>query len=107
MDLHPAIQAYFDADRRHDCRALTEAFGPDANVADEGRIHMGRDAIGVWWSETKAQYGVVLEPLEVSQSTGAIVVRTRASGNFPGSPTTLNFSFQVAGERIAALEIRA
>ena len=107
MDLHPAIQTYFHADRRRDRDALTEAFAPDASVSDEGRTHEGREAIGAWWSETKAQYEPVLEPLEATRADGVIAVRTRVSGNFPGSPVTLTFAFQVAGERITALEIGA
>lgn len=107
MDLHPAIQTYFDADRRRDRDALTEAFRPDATVADEGRTYEGRDAIGAWWSETKAQYEAVLKPLEATRADDAIVVRTRVSGNFPGSPATLTFAFRMAGERIKALEIAA
>lgn len=107
MDLHPAIQSYFDADRRRDRDALTLAFRPDATVADEGRTHEGRDAIGAWWSETKAQYEADLEPQKATRADGATVVRTRVSGNFPGSPATLTFAFEVAGDRIKGLEIGA
>lgn len=107
MDLHPAIQTYFDADRRRDRDALTKAFCPDGTVADESRAYEGRDAIGAWWSETKAQYEATLEPLEAMRADGATTVRARVSGSFPGSPATLTFTFQVAGERIAALEIGA
>jgi ketosteroid isomerase-like protein len=107
MDLHRAIQTYFDADGRRDRDALTKAFCPDATVADESRTYEGREAIGAWWSETKAQYEAVLNPLEATRADDAIVVRTRVSGNFPGSPATLTFAFRVAGDRIKALEIGA
>lgn len=107
MDLHPAIQTYFGADRRRDIDALRGVFAPHATVADEGRTHKGRDAIGAWWSDTKAQYEAVLEPIEVTRADGSTVVRTRVSGNFAGSPTTLTFAFELEGEQIKALEIRA
>jgi hypothetical protein len=107
MDLHPTIQTYFDADRRRDRDALAEAFAGDATVTDEGRTHVGRDAIGAWWAETKAQYEPVLEPLEATPANGATIVRARVSGNFPGSPAVLAFAFQLAGDRITSLEIRA
>lgn len=107
MDLHPSIETYFDADRRRDCEALTAAFAQDATVIDEGRIHVGREAIGAWWSETKTQYEAVLEPLEASTGHGATEVRARVSGNFAGSPAILTFAFQVADGRIHALEIGA
>lgn len=107
MDLHPAIQSYFDADGRLDRDALTKAFCPDATVSDERRTYEGRDAIGAWWSETKARYEAILRPVEATRADDATVVRTRVSGNFPGSPATLTFAFQVAGDHIKALEIGA
>ena len=107
MDLHPAIETYFDADRRHDRDALTAAFEPDATVVDEGRTHEGREAIGAWWSQAQARYEAVLEPLEATSGDGATVVQARASGNFAGSPAILTFVFRTAGDRIQALEIGA
>lgn len=105
MQLHPAIQAYFAADRGLAREALTEAFAPDATVLDEGRSYVGRPAVGDWWFETKTRYRTVLDPLEASIVDGATKVRARVSGDFPGSPATLTFAFFLDGDRIKTLEI--
>ncbi|HEX2558534.1 nuclear transport factor 2 family protein [Phenylobacterium sp.] len=105
--MQSAIAAYFDADRRGDVEALTEVFALEAAVVDEGRTYVGGEAIGAWWSETKARYQTVLQPLEVREGAEATVVRARVSGNFPGSPATLTFAFQLDANRIKALEIGA
>jgi hypothetical protein len=49
----------------------------------------------------------VAEPLEASHREHGIKVLTKVTGEFPGSPTTLNFSFILKGRQIAALEIGA
>lgn len=107
MDLHPSIDTYFDADGRHDRDLLVGAFSADATVLDEGHTYSGRQAIGGWWSETKARYQTTLQPLEVSQVGDATVVRALATGDFPGSPATLTFAFRLKDNQIKALEIGA
>ena len=105
MDLHPAIQAYFEADRDRDRDALTEAFAAGATVVDEGRSYVGRDAIGAWWSDAKTRYQSLVEPLEARDFGGATHVRAKVAGNFPASPATLTFAFRLEDDRIKALEI--
>lgn len=107
MDLPPAIEAYFAADARRARELVMEAFTPDATVADEGLTHAGREAIGAWWSDTKARYQTVLEPLEVRDAAGAKRVRARVSGTFPGSPAMLTFAFRLRDGLIETLEIGA
>ena len=107
MDLHPAIETYFDADREGAREALTEAFTPDAAVADEGRTYRGRQAIGDWWTETKARYRTVLQPLDADQVDGATVVQAQVTGDFPGSPAVLKFAFRLDAHGITSLEIGA
>lgn len=105
MHLPAPIQTYFEADRRHARDALIAAFAPDAAVMDEGERHVGRQAIGAWWSETKSRYKAVLEPLELREGEGAVRVLARVSGDFSGSPITLSFAFQLDDGRIKTLEI--
>ncbi|WP_042697601.1 nuclear transport factor 2 family protein [Azospirillum sp. B506] len=105
MRLPSPILAYIDADRRCDGAALVAAFAPDAVVRDEGRSHVGRDAIDAWWHAAKAKYAHVIEPLELSETGGVAELHARVSGRFPGSPATMVFSFRVANGRIAGLEI--
>ncbi|RYE78209.1 MAG: nuclear transport factor 2 family protein [Myxococcales bacterium] len=101
MQLHPSIQAYFDA---HSVTPL-DAFAPDAIVADEGHRHVGHAAIDAWWRDAQARYQAVAEPLEVTMRDDAHEVRAKVTGQFPGSPITLTFAFRMKDARIAALRI--
>jgi len=42
----------------------------------------------------------------VSTRDGKVVVTGRVSGNFPGSPITLDHIFEIEGGKIVSLEIR-
>ncbi len=105
MRLPDPIQTYFDAQSPQDKDTLAAAFTPDAVVRDEGNIHRGPDDIRRWWWEAKQKYRHHAEPLDVAEAAGKTVVRSRVSGDFPGSPAILSFTFRLAGDRIAELEI--
>ncbi|MCW5735764.1 MAG: nuclear transport factor 2 family protein [Enhydrobacter sp.] len=107
MDLPAPIQAYFDADKATGHVAPTGAFAPEAVVMDEGRTHVGRDAIEAWWRAAKAQYSHTAEPCELRKEQELTVVRARVTGQFPGSPALLTFAFLLADGQIAALKIGA
>jgi hypothetical protein len=85
--------------------AAAECFAPDATVRDEGQTHEGVAAIRDWMAATKQKYGHTIAPLELEQRDDGSVLKARLTGNFPGSPITVNFSFRLAGGRIRALEI--
>ena len=52
-----------------------------------------------------AKYQAVAEPLEVNTKDDAHQVRAKVTGQFPGSPITLTFAFQMKNDGIATLEI--
>ncbi len=105
MDLPTPIRTYFTALPPQDAGAFTAAFAPEATVRDEGRIHRGPDDIRAWWQAAKAKYRHSAEPLELAQVAGKTVVRARVSGDFPGSPAVLTFTFGLVDDRITDLEI--
>ncbi len=106
MQLPPAVEAYFAADRATDPAALTNGFAPDAVVRDEGATHVGHAEILAWRIATKAKYpDVVSEPVEQTADGNRIVVRCKVSGDFPNSPVKLDFAFTLAGGQISLLEI--
>lgn len=105
MKLPAPIQSYFAADKATDNAAPILAFAPDAIVKDEGKTHVGHNAIEAWWRAAKAQYQHQAEPCDVQEERGLTVVRAWVAGRFPGSPALLTFAFQLEDERIAALEI--
>ncbi|QDL92689.1 nuclear transport factor 2 family protein [Paroceanicella profunda] len=106
MTLPPPIHTYFTARAPRDGAALAAAFAPDATVHDEGEIRRGPEEIRDWWQASHARYRHTAEPLEIAEADGRTVVRARVSGDFPGSPAVLTFSFRLAGDRITGLEIR-
>jgi ketosteroid isomerase-like protein len=105
MNLPAPIRTYFTALPPKDAEAFAAAFAPEAIVHDEGRIHRGPDEISAWWQAAKAKYRHRTEPLDLAEVTGKAVVRARVSGDFPGSPAVLTFTFGLAGDRITDLEI--
>jgi len=107
MNLPKPLQTYFEADKAGGEAAPLGAFSPDAVVTDEGRTHVGHDAIEAWWRAAKAQYQHTAAPCELREEAGLTLVRARVTGRFPGSPAMLTFAFLLANERIAALRIGA
>lgn len=105
MHLPDPIQTYFAARFPQDGDALAAAFAPDAIVHDEGQVHRGPEEIRTWWQASKERYRPRAEPLDVTEAAEKTVVRARISGDFPGSPAVLSFTFGLAGDRIADLEI--
>lgn len=106
MDMPGIVETFFDADRRNDAEALSNAFAADAAVQDEGAQHEGRTAIRNWWSAAKAASQFVAEPFEATSGDGRALVRARVSGDFPGSPLTLSYAFTIRDGEITSLEIK-
>ncbi|MGE0152048.1 MAG: nuclear transport factor 2 family protein [Reyranellaceae bacterium] len=106
MKLPAPVQTYFDADKAT-AAAPIDAFAPDAVVKDEGKTHVGHDAIEAWWDAAKAQYRHTAKPFESVEERGLTIVRARVTGQFPASPALLTFAFRLADGRIVALEISA
>lgn len=106
VDLPPNLIRYFEAQNAHDLDAMTESFAPDAQVRDEGRTYVGRQAIRDWKRETSARYAATARPLHSSAQDGKLTVVAEVAGNFPGSPANLTYRFAVDGEGlIRELEI--
>lgn len=105
IQLPPPIDLYVKAENSGEVEALSQCFAPDATVRDENHTYEGLAAIKEWKAETKKKYNHTVVPLEVAERNGKTVLKARLSGNFPGSPVTLEFSFVLVGGRIASLEI--
>lgn len=105
MKLPAPIQTYFSAEPPQDAEAFAAAFAPEATVHDEGHIHRGPDEIRAWRQAARAKYRHRAEPLDLAEVAGKAVIRARVSGDFPGSPAVLTFTFGLAGDRITDLEI--
>jgi hypothetical protein len=74
-------------------------------VKDEGHTHKGQAAIKRWRDEAAAKFEFTSEPFACDDKDGKIVVTSKLTGTFPGSPVDLRFFFEIDGDKIAALEI--
>jgi len=105
MHLPTAIDLYVKAENSGDIEGLSECFAPNATVRDEGRTYAGLAAIKEWKAGTKKKYNHTVLPLDIADRNGKTVLRVKLTGNFPGSPVTVEFSFVLEGGKIASLEI--
>ena len=104
LDLPEPIAAYFIADKE-DGEAVSQRFTENAVVKDEGHTYHGRAAIKQWMADASAKYQYTIEPFACERKDVKIVVTSRLTGNFPGSPVNLRFSFRLEGDKIESLEI--
>ncbi len=107
MKLPAPVRSFFDADKGTPAKAPLDAFSPDAVVEDEGRTHAGHEAIGAWWRAAKAQYRHAAEPCGIREEQDRTLVHAKVTGQFPGSPALLTFTFRLVEGRIAGLRIGA
>ncbi|GGC81211.1 nuclear transport factor 2 family protein [Chelatococcus reniformis] len=104
LDLPAPVAAYFAADKVAD-GAIAMCFTDEAVVKDEGHAHAGRAAIAKWRTEASVRYSYTSDPVAVAVEPARVVVTSRVTGNFPGSPVDLRYVFVLAGDKIASLEI--
>ena len=109
MSLHlpKPIEIFMSSENTHDTDAISDCFAPDATVRDEGRTRTGLNEIATWRRETHAKYHHTVKPIAVAERAGKTIVTTEMAGDFPGSPVTVDFVFQLEGDRIASLRIGA
>src|SRR5260370_24883110 len=106
LKLPAPVATYIAVENGDDAAALAHCFAENAVVQDEGRTMKGLAAIQRWITETKRKYHHTVEPLASVQKDGKTIVKTRLTGEFPGSPVELQFVFGLEGDRISSLEIR-
>jgi hypothetical protein len=98
------IAAYFAADRGSS-EVFAQCFTSNAIVKDEGHTYNGTAEIQQWNAESSTKYTYTAEPFAFKEKDGRIIVSSRVTGNFPGSPIDLQYFFELAENKIAALEI--
>jgi hypothetical protein len=107
MSLHlpKPIENFMSSENTHDPDAVADCFAPDATIRDEGRTRRGLKEIATWRRETRAKYRHTVKPVAVAKRADKTIVTTEMVGDFPGSPITVDFVFQLRGDRIISLEI--
>ncbi|MDO3383151.1 nuclear transport factor 2 family protein [Gilvimarinus algae] len=99
------IETYFIASNQSVAHRLKECFTQDAVVLDEGGHYQGHTAIESWALETREKYNYTAEPITIVHENNTAVVTAKVTGNFPGSPISLNYHFLLADRKIHSLEI--
>ena len=100
LTLHPLIEAYVRNESDDETDALEHIFSATAVVKDEGRLIEGIAAIKKWKQETKQKYQYTVDPLG-----SRVIMTARLTGNFPGSPIVVNYTFGLQDGKIQTLEI--
>lgn len=104
LKLPKPIAAYFAADKL-DGETVSKCFTENAVVKDEGHAYKSQAAIKQWKIDASAKYKYTSEPFACEQENGRIVVTSRLTGNFPGSPVDLRYFFELERDRLSSLEI--
>jgi hypothetical protein len=107
LPLPKPIEIFMSSENTHDLAALADCFAVDATVSDEGQTMQGLKAIKAWRLETAKKYRHTVEPVAAAARDDKTVVSTKLTGDFPGSPITLDFVFTLESGKIAALEIQS
>lgn len=104
LDLPQPINTCFAADAS-DSEALARCFTDHAVVKDEGHSYAGLAAIAQWKTDSSRKYTYTSEPFACADIGGKTIVTSRLTGNFPGSPIDLRYTFGLEGDKITSLEI--
>ena len=104
LNLPKPIADYFSAEKKG-AEAVCRCFSENAVVKDEAQSYKGSAAIKQWRTEVASKYEFTSEPFACEEKDGKIVVTSRLTGNFPGSPVDLRVFFELQGDKIASLEI--
>ena len=95
------IAAYYSAKTPD---GVAQCFTQDGIAVDERSTHRGRDEIRQWREEV-AKISFSHEIISVRCDGNRVIVATRISGAFKGSPVELENVFDLEGDLIARLEI--
>lgn len=98
------IEHYFVLATQSDMEPYFAQFAPDVVVEDDGRTHVGIDAVRAW---RRSVPGVSYDVRDVVDAPdGSHLATAEISGDFPGSPVLLGFGFAFDDEgRISRLAI--
>jgi ketosteroid isomerase-like protein len=104
LELPAAIAGYRATVEAKDWEALTQCFTSGATVFDEGRTHVGRDAIRAWRSEAAAKYTYTEVVTGTEQPAGdRFLVNVHLEGDFPGGVVDLTQDFTLQDGLISEL----
>jgi hypothetical protein len=99
------VKRFLAAANRWDATLAAACFTPSATVRDEDRDYEGVDAIRQWMADTSRRYQPTFVPLKSFVSDDVAQLQVAVSGQFPGSPVTLDYELRIQHGKISALTI--
>ncbi|OLT11331.1 polyketide cyclase [Pseudonocardia sp. CNS-139] len=99
------VQSLLDAVNRGDTDGFLGCFTPDGVVDDWGREFRGPQAIRTWSDGELIGVRASLQVTAVNEHEGAVVVTALVGGDGFKGPS--HFAFDVSGDRVARMTIRA
>lgn len=105
LKLPQILETYLKASNNSDLGTFISCFSETATVLDEGETIQGHEAITKWFTKTRKKYQFKSEPVSIENTRNGAVLTALVSGNFPGSPVTLNYSFTIDSGVIQDLRI--
>lgn len=105
VKLSGIIGEFLKAKNANDGTAFAACFADDAVVQDEGREIHGPAAIKKWLEQSTAEYQDTVTPQGLVERGDAAILTALVSGNFDGSPVSLDFHFSFKEGKIAKLSI--
>ncbi|MFK3738708.1 nuclear transport factor 2 family protein [Massilia sp. TN1-12] len=105
IPLPSQIAAYVEASNQQDPAGVARCFVADAIVDDDGTVKRGHAEILAWAQQSTERYRATMDPVSLMDVEGLCVLRASVRGNFPGSPTMLDFRFTLQPDGIGALEV--
>ena len=103
--LPSAVRRFLEAVNFFDALAAADSFTVDASVLDEDRDYVGRNAIRAWVAETSGKYRPAYTLIHATVNGDDTRLSVAVSGQFPGSPVTLDFVFRLRHDKISTLTI--
>ena len=103
--LPPAVTGYVEAANRFDAGAAAGHFAADATVHDESHTYVGGGEIRAWIAATSRKYRPAFTVMRSAVNCDSVSLAIAVAGEFPGSPVTLDFEFQLRDGKISTLDI--
>ena len=103
--LPQVIATYMLAQNDNDSDKLITCFKDNAVVHDDGMEMRGTNAIKEWVDMSNEKYQFTTEVTGLVKRDEDTIVTGMLTGNFEGSPVSLDYHFTLNGDKIAMLSI--
>src|SRR5258708_5108953 len=97
------IAAFVKAKNDRDTDSVVPCCPHDAVVHDEGKKMTGLTAITKWSDEGLKKYQYTIDPTGIAKGDKEAILTATLTGNFPGSPVSLDFRFTIKNDKIGGV----